>query len=54
MGNIQQNRLLSVDFNHYIPFYDQNEYDIRNQHEKLSRKLYFSMQIFFSQNHMLK
>ncbi len=50
MRNIKQNRPLLVDFNYYVSLQDQNEYDIRNQNQKLSGKLCFSMQkeFFFS------
>jgi hypothetical protein len=36
-----QNRLVFGGFNHYIFVYDQNRYDIRNQHQKLTQITYF-------------
>jgi hypothetical protein len=42
MSNMLPTRLLFGDFNHSISIYRRNEYDnIRNQHRKLSRTVYF-------------
>ena len=48
---MRPNRLVLGDFHHYTFVYGQNEYHIRNQHQKLTQKICFFLTKKFCQNY---